>query len=191
MSRELHPALEAAARGEMPAWSRCEPGRRRHAERVSRLMSEWAEAREAPDAQRRRWRAAGLLHDALRDAPPSELRELDGVPADWPDALLHAPACAARLRADGVEDAPLLRAVEYHPVGHPEFGALGDHLYLADFLDPGRTFAEERRAELRRRMPGERREVLAAAVEMRIGHLLEQRSALLSETVRYWNRCVA
>lgn len=189
-ARGLHPVLEAAARGEMPGWSRCEPGRRRHVERVSRLVGQWAEAKGLPDAARRRWRAAGLLHDALRDAPPPELRGREGVPPEWPDPLLHAPACASRLRSDGVEDSALLRAVAYHPVGHPEFGALGDHLYLADFLDPGRAFAEERRASLRRRMPGGRREVLTAVVAMRIGHLLDERSALLAETVRYWNRCV-
>lgn len=157
---------------------------------MARLLGSWAEALELPPRDRRRWRAAGILHDALRDAPPGELRGSAELP-DWPGPLLHAPACAERLRREGVEDGALLLAVSHHPVGHPEFGPLGDHLYLADFLEPGREFAEERRAELRDRMPGDRAEVLVRVVAMRIEHLLERGSHLLPESVHYWNRCVA
>ena len=174
----------------MPGWARCEPGRRRHAERVARLLGEWADELGVSSRDRRRWRAAGLLHDALRDAPADELRESAELP-DWPDPLLHAPACAARLRREGVEDEPLLLAVSHHPVGHPDFDDLGDHLYMADFLEPGREFARERRAALRDRMPGGRDEALVRVVAMRIEHLLERRSRLLPESVHYWNRCVA
>lgn len=157
---------------------------------MARLLDAWAGALDLPPRERRRWRAAGLLHDALRDAPTDELRRGGGLP-EWPDPLLHAPACAERLRGEGVDDAPLLLAVSHHPVGHPDFGPLGDHLYLADFLEPGREFARERRAELRERMPGDRDEVLVSAVAMRIEHLLEERSRLMPESVHYWNSRVA
>lgn len=190
MAGALHPVLEAASRGEMPPWARCGPDRRSHAERVAGLMGEWAETEERSGRDCRRWRATGLLHDALRDAPPAELRELVETPGEWPDPVLHAPACAARLRREGVEDEPLLRAVAYHPSGHPEFGELGDQLYVADYLDPGRAFAEERRAGLRRRVPGDLQEVLVAVVADRIGHLLDERTPLMLESVQYWNRCV-
>jgi len=157
---------------------------------VARLLDEWAAELGIPSRDRRRWRAAGILHDALRDAPADELRASAELP-DWPDPLLHAPACAARLRDEGVEDEPLLLAVSHHPVGHPDFGAPGDHLYLADFLEPGRGFAEELRAGLRDRMPGDRGRVLVRVVAMRIEHLLERGSRILPESVHYWNRCVA
>lgn len=157
---------------------------------MAELLGEWARALGLPDRDRRRWRAAGILHDALRDAPPDELRGTEGLPA-WPPPLLHAPACAERLRRDGVEDEPLLLAVSHHPVGHPDFGRLGDHLFLADFLEPGRDFAEERRAALRERMPGEAGEVLMQVTAMRIEHLLDRRSRVLPETISYWNRCVS
>lgn len=157
---------------------------------MARLLDRWAGALDLPSRDRRRWRAAGILHDALRDASPDELRGATELP-DWPDPLRHAPACAERLRGEGVDDGPLLLAVSHHPVGHPDFGLLGDHLYMADYLDPGRDFARERRAELRDRMPEEREEVLVSVVAARIGHLLERKSFLVPESVHYWNSRVA
>lgn len=138
---------------------------------------------------RRRWRAAGILHDALRDASPEELRSGEGLP-DWPDALLHAPACAARLRREGVDDDALLLAVAHHPVGHPDFGPLGDHLYMADYLEPGREFAEERRARLRGRMPDDGEAVLVEVIRDRLRHLLDRDAPILEASIRYWNRRV-
>lgn len=157
---------------------------------MATLLAEWAGRLELDPPERRRWRAAGLLHDALRDADPADLEELGGLPS-WPRPLLHAPACAARLRREGVEDDDFLLAVGHHPVGHPDFGPLGDHLYLADFLEPGRTFARERRAELRDRMPGDVGEVLPTVVRMRLEHLLRRGSVVMPESIDYWNRCVA
>lgn len=153
---------------------------------MARLLDDWAESLDLSSRDRRRWRAAGFLHDALRDAPPDELRGAAELP-DWPGPLLHAPACAERLRREGVDDGPLLLAVSHHPVGHPNFGPLGDHLYLADYLEPGREFARERRAELRDRMPGDRDEVLVSVVAARMEHQLERRSFLVPESVHYWN----
>lgn len=157
---------------------------------MARLLDEWGEKLRLSSRDRRRWRAAGILHDALRDAPPAELRGAEGLP-DWPEPLLHAPACAERLRREGVEDEALLLAVAHHPVGHPEFAPLGDHLYMADFLEPGRDFAPELRAGLRDRMPSGAEEVLVRVVAARIGYLLEERRPVVPESIDYWNRCVA
>lgn len=156
---------------------------------MAELLESWARGLGLGERDRRRWRAAGVLHDALRDAPPSELRAAGELP-DWPSPLLHAPACAERLRREGVDDDELLLAVSHHPVGHPDFGPLGDHLYAADFLEPGRSFAEDRRADLRERMPAGANEVLVEVVRTRLRHLLEETVPILEESLRYWNRCV-
>src|SRR5690606_32451701 len=156
----LHERVVDAADGRLPEWAEAGPTRRAHMDRVATLLDGWGRALGLPAQDRARWRAAGWLHDALREADPELLRPR--VPDDMralPGAALHGPAAAARLRAEGVEDEPLLDAIAYHTVGHPSLDTLGRALYVADFLEPGRTLLPEWREELRGRMPMELEDV--------------------------------
>ncbi|MDT8435526.1 MAG: HD domain-containing protein [Gemmatimonadota bacterium] len=190
MAGDLHPLIETAAReARLPEWAACGPTRREHAARVAELLDSWARELSLSERERRRWRAAGHLHDALKDAPPAELRPIVGP--GWPESLLHAPACAARLEQEGVRDAELLTAIAHHSTGHPDFETLGESLYLADFLEPGRPDPTGERARLRERLPGDRVEVLARVMALRIHHLLERRRAILPATLGLWNRLAA
>ncbi|CAN5240124.1 bis(5'-nucleosyl)-tetraphosphatase (symmetrical) YqeK [soil metagenome] len=178
-------ALAAARRGELPEWATVSPERREHIRRVAALMEEWAVALSLPPDERERWRAAAWLHDALRDAPADALRgEVGPAYRDFLAPLLHGPAAAARL-GDG--DAELAEAVRYHTLGHPALGQLGRALYLADFLEPGRDFEEEWRAELRARMPEDLDGVLREVVRARIQNLLSADRPVRAETVAFWN----
>lgn len=177
--------VEAAARGELPAWARVTPARREHVARVAALMAEWAEALDLPATDRARWKAAGILHDALRDADEPELRSILGRRfTDLHAALLHGPAAALRLAGDA--DEALLMAIRYHTLGHPELDRLGRALYLADFLEPARDFAREWRESLRGRMPAELDDVLREVVAARIQHLVADRRPLRPETAAFW-----
>lgn len=186
---ELHPVVEAAGRrGELPAWAQLTAPRREHARRVSDLLDEWSGILELDERERVRWRAAGFLHDALKDAPFTELRELVGDES-WPDPVLHAPAAAARLAREGVRDDGLLLAVAYHSVGHPSFDDLGVHLYLADYLEPGRPDMGHR-GTLRERMPARRPEVLPPVIRRRIEAQLAAGYIVLPAAIGFWNRVV-
>lgn len=185
---EIHPLVRAAAQGRLPRWAAPGRERRAHLRRVADLMGEWAEALELPERDRVRWRAAGFLHDLMKGDDPAELRIRAGL--DWPDALLHGPAMASRMRREGVEDAELLLAVSHHSVGHPSFGALGECLYIADFLDPAREFLRDRRRKLLGRMPEERRDVLPEVAALRLGRLLQRRMWVLPDSIQFWNQLV-
>ena len=183
-----HGVVSAASKGVLPEWAVAGAERRDHMERVARLLGSWAEALGLSEEERTSWRAAGYLHDALRDESPAALRE--HVPPDlrhFPDPLLHGPAAAEHLRAAGVPDPELLSAVAFHTVGDPALGPLGRALYAADFLDPGRAFLAEWRAGLSARMPDDPDGVLFEIVRARIRNLLERGSALLPQTVAFWN----
>ena len=183
----MHPLVRrAGTTGDLPEWARCAEDRRGHLDRMAELMEEWAGELGLGEDDRIRWRAAAYLHDALRDADLSELRPW--AHRDWPPATLHGPACAARLEAEGVDDAALVRAVRYHTCGHPDFDRLGDHLYLADYLEPGRDFDPEVRDRLRRRVAEDPGRVLLEVIRKRLEHLLEVPRAILPESVAYWNR---
>ncbi len=183
-----HPILAEAGEGRLPDWAEVSPGRLEHIGRVAALMDSWARALELGDEERRRWRVAAWLHDALRDADPRQLRQ--GLPEETrslPGLVLHGPAVAERLRAEGVDDEPVLLAVAYHTLGHPALDRLGRALYLADFLEPGRGFEPLRRASLRARMPGSMDAVLRSVVGARLRHVIRAGHALARESVDFWN----
>lgn len=184
-----HPVIErAGAAAELPDWARCGSKRRAHGVRVGDLLATWAAFLDLPADEQMRWRAAGVLHDALKDAPLAELRDIAGM--GWPDPVVHAPACAERLAADGVEDDSLLNAIRFHPVGHPELDSLGEFLILADYVEPGRTGGAAKRGRLRDRLPDERHDVLREIVRQRLNRLLTRQSPLMRCSVEFWNRLV-
>ncbi len=162
------------------------PERIEHVYRVAALVSEWAEAMGVPDSERNRWLRAIWLHDALRDAPEEELTR-------WAPSmtgaveLRHGPASAARAKAEGEVDRGVLDAVRYHSVGLAEWDMVGRVLYCADFLEPGREFDVERRAELADLFPRDVRTVLRQVASSRVRHAIKRGWSLPDPTVRFWN----
>ncbi|MCY3599304.1 MAG: HD domain-containing protein [Gemmatimonadetes bacterium] len=188
----LHPIIHAAgAEGRPPDWAVMSPARIRHAGRVGKLMGDWAEALGRDAATRIRWRAAGLLHDALKEAGVEALRPLVDGTEEWPDPLLHGPACANRLRAAGVDDEPLLRAIAFHTTGHRDLRALGQALYMADFLEPGRLASGRERTGLRRRMPDDWHAVLVDVATAKIGVLIDAQIPVSAVTAGFWEAITA
>lgn len=188
----IHPALAAAAEGILPGWAEVSEARRGHLKRVADLMETWARTFRLPPDDVARWRAAGLLHDALRDAAPASLRPLvEPALRELDEDLLHGPAAAARLRDDGVDDPPVLLAVAWHTLGHPELDRLGRALYLADHLEPGRTYATAVHAARRERVGTEMDAVLRELAAERIARGVRQGRPLLEPTVRFWNGIVS
>ena len=162
----------------LPPWAVVTPERRAHIERVVRLLDAWAAACRAPAAERARWLTAGWLHDALRDAPAA-------------DELAHGPMAAERAARDGETDRGLLDAVRYHSLGYAGWDDVGKMLYLADYLEPGRSFDREARAALAARVPAERDAVLQQVAARRVTRVIEGRWPLVRETVDFWNSLVA
>jgi HD superfamily phosphohydrolase YqeK len=170
----------------LPTWAVLAPERLAHVQRVAELADRWAEAMGVPDSERHRWLRAVWLHDALRDAPAEELNRWAPT-APGPPGLKHGPAAAARAKADGELDRGVLDAVRYHSVGLAEWDMVGRVLYAADFLEPGREFDHEARAELARRFPEDARGVLREVARRRLVHTVASGWPLLEPTYRFWN----
>jgi HD superfamily phosphohydrolase YqeK len=143
-----------------------------------------------PDSERHRWLRAIWLHDALRDAPATVLEEWASS-SPGPPELRHGPASAARARAEGETDRGVLDAVRYHSFGLAEWDMVGRILYCADFLEPGRSFKREWRAELAARLPLEPGNVLREVARSRLLHIIESGWPLPEPTARFWNSLVA
>jgi HD superfamily phosphohydrolase YqeK len=181
--------LEDAAAGRLPAWARV--GRRRlaHIRRVADLMGAWAVELQLPPDEQVRWKAAGYLHDALRDESTEQLRSMVSERMKhFTGGLLHGPAAAEQLRRDGVRDESLLRAIEFHTIGHPSLDELGQALFIADYIEPGRTFEPVRLAVLRARMPAALDQVLKEVLSWRMERLLREGRPIRTETATFWNQ---
>lgn len=159
----------------LPAWAVVTPARRAHIERVVALLSSWADMMEVPPQERARWLRAGWLHDSLRDAP-------------FTDSRAHGPAAAARAAAEGETDGGVLDAVRYHTIGSPKWDDVGRMLYLADFLEPGRSIPDG--GDLARRVPNERDAVLLEVVRRRMEWIIRSGWTMPEATVALWNQLV-
>lgn len=182
----IPPALQPA----LPVWACVSPERLLHIRRVAELVADWAERLAIPLSERDRWLRAVWLHDALRDAPESELsRWASAMPGAV--ELRHGPASAGRARAEGETDRGVLDAVRYHSVGLAEWDMVGRVLYCADFLEPGRSIDPAERAALAGRFPAEPEQVLFEVARRRVGYVIHSGWTLPSPTVRFWNALAA
>jgi len=176
----------------LPPWAQVTDKRRAHIGRVTAMLDGWAERVATRPDEVRALHDAGVLHDALRDAPEPELRALaaeDGMadveraPAD----LLHGPAAAARLARAGETRADLLDAVRWHTLGSATWGRVGRALYLADFLEPGRKFAVADRVFLAAQVAHDFDGAFRQVVRMRLQWSLNEGKQLYAATVELWN----
>lgn len=93
-------------------------------------------------------RLAGILHDCARDMPRNTLlhtAESFGIVVGSIErrelALLHAPIGARQAQTlYGVSDPLVIDAIATHTVGGPGMGLLATVIYLADYIEPGRSF---------------------------------------------------
>jgi 2-amino-4-hydroxy-6-hydroxymethyldihydropteridine diphosphokinase len=171
---------------ELPEWAQVAGKRRGHIARVTRLLVEWAEQMGVDTEERAAWVDAGRFHDALKDAPSHELRELVGA-APYEPQMLHGPAAAALLERIGETRRGMIDAVRYHTIGYLHWDRTGRALYMADFLEPGRNFASEDRAFLAKHVPYDFDGVFRQVVRSRLEWSLHEGHSLFPETVTLWN----
>lgn len=171
---------------ELPPWACVTDKRRAHIERVTALLDRWATELRVGNDEARAWREAGLLHDALRDAPEEKLRSLVPRP-DFITEMLHGPAAAEMLEREGEDRHDLLEAIRWHTVGSATWGRLGRALFMADFLEPGRSFARADRAYLAAHVATDFDATFRQVLRMRIDHALHEGHTLFPETVALWN----
>lgn len=170
----------------MPTWACVGPRRLAHIARVTALLDHWSAALDLPPGERAMWHDAGRWHDALRDAPLPVLQALAGDDR-LPERVLHGPAAAARLAQEGETREALLHAIRWHTLGSPDWAPVGQALYMADFLEPGRPFAVQDRAFLASVVPSDFSGVFRQVVRLRIEWTVREGKALFPETVALWN----
>lgn len=127
--------------------ARTDTPRFRHALGVARIAERLAARHRVSTLKAR---VAGILHDIARLWKGEALLAYaarHGLPVSdaaraWP-VLLHAPVAAEIARTEfGVGDADVLGAIAHHTVAGPGMSELEKVVYVADSIEPGRTFPE-------------------------------------------------
>lgn len=170
----------------LPAWSIVSDKRRAHIARVCALLEQWAVQMSLAPDELQAWIDAGAWHDALRDADERLLRDATGD-ASRPFGMLHGPAAASRLEAEGEKRADVLDAIRWHTVGNVQWSRTGRALYMADFLEPGRSFMQADRAFLADCVPLAFDRVFRQVVRMRLEWAIREGKGLAPETVALWD----
>ena len=93
--------------------------------------------------------AAGLLHDVARDMPLITMQQLtsgqyETLPHEevfYRPGLLHAYAGRVIVQQDfGIQDEDILRSIELHTTGGERMTVLNKVIFVADYIEPGRSF---------------------------------------------------
>jgi len=170
----------------LPSWAQVGEKRLTHIERVTSLLRAWSAAMRLVPDEARAWIDAGSWHDALRDAAEDELREITGDRTS-PDGLLHGPAAAIRLAADGEKRRDVLDAIRFHTIGSADWMQPVRALYMADYLEPGRKFLHEDRNFLASQVPHNFDGVFRQVVRFRLDWSVREGNHIYPETVALWN----
>lgn len=137
---------------------------------------------------------AGLLHDCGKGRSLDVLYRERAQELDWLDSqtletrALHHSFIGAHLSRTrfGVNDPEILEAICFHPTGSEGFGLLGRILYLADYLEPGRKFAE--REKLLDLAFDDLNGALVEVIERRKNHLESKGRLVHSRTEKLWEQ---
>ena len=141
-------------------------------------------------------RIAGIVHDVARHWDPDKLLSYAarcGIPVRDLEraapALLHARVGAA-VAADefGIGDADVLGAIVHHTVARPQMTNLQKCVYLADTLEPSRTFPH--REALVAAAERSLDEGMLACVNASIRYMRERDVPIAPETVELYNQLV-
>jgi predicted HD superfamily hydrolase involved in NAD metabolism len=170
------PEWEAQARSW--AQARMSHDRFRHTQGVVEAATHLAERYRLPTTAS--LRLAGWIHDAAKEHSNAQLLALAGrlnypirpVEQHCP-ILLHGAVAALLAREDlDLDDPVVFTAAQYHTAGHPDMSDSDKVLYLADLIEPSRTYGWI--DQVRRLVEDDLDRALLFAVTAKIRHLLRR-----------------
>ncbi|MCA0171796.1 bis(5'-nucleosyl)-tetraphosphatase (symmetrical) YqeK [Bacillus sp. RAR_GA_16] len=105
------------------------------------------ELAEKYGADPQRTEIAAVFHDYAKFRPKDEMRQIileQSLKKDlleYSPELWHAPVGAYLVRREiGIEDEEILNAIKYHTSGRPNMTLMEKCVFIADYIEPGRSF---------------------------------------------------
>lgn len=136
---------------------------------------------------------AGLLHDCARDIMKKDALKLcdkygistDEVSRLQPE-LLHGRLGARLAREDyGIDCPSVLKAIECHTMGSPDMDLLCRIIFVADYIEPARTFPEA--SDIRKTAFEDLDRAMLLGIDSTIRYILHKGGLLHPDTVETRN----
>ncbi|MDL0420541.1 bis(5'-nucleosyl)-tetraphosphatase (symmetrical) YqeK [Caldibacillus thermoamylovorans] len=90
---------------------------------------------------------AAIFHDYAKYRPAEEMKQIiikEGMPKEllaFNTEIWHGPVGAVLIKNEiGIDDEDILNAIRYHTTGRPGMTTLEKVIFLADYIEPGRSF---------------------------------------------------
>ncbi|KMY50873.1 bis(5'-nucleosyl)-tetraphosphatase (symmetrical) YqeK [Peribacillus loiseleuriae] len=135
---------------------------------------------------------AAIFHDYAKFRPIEEMRDIvisENMPSElleYSDELLHAPVGAYLVKKEvGITDPEVLAAISYHTSGRVNMTLLDKIVYLADYIEPGRSFpgVEEVRQLAKESLDS----ALLQSVSNTLTFLIKNNQAVYPDTFHFYN----
>lgn len=137
---------------------------------------------------------AGLVHDYAKELPKEKLldivgghRQIDKVEETHPH-ILHGEAGSYLLpQALEIKDSEILEAVRCHTLAGPSIGKLAKIIYISDYLEPTRNYAEVLRLRRMLEAGSDLDKVYRACLQSKLLEVVHRGLPLPPQTVAAWN----
>ncbi|MGM9902325.1 HAD superfamily hydrolase [Enterococcus sp. 10A9_DIV0425] len=139
---------------------------------------------------------AALTHDYAKERPDEEFilvikrDHFDPALLEYGNAIWHGIIGATFVERElGITDEEILQAIRVHTTGAAEMTLLDKIIYVADYIEPGRTFPGVQAA--REIAMVDLDEAVAFETKHTLAHLIEQEQKIYPKTIETYNRWVA
>lgn len=135
---------------------------------------------------------AGIFHDYAKYRPKEEMVSIirsEKMPQDlllFDSELWHAPVGAYLIKKEvGIADEEILDAIRYHTTGRPGMTMLEKVVFLADYIEPNRSFPGVE--EVREAAKNSLDKAIVLALQNTIRFLLSKNQLIYPQTVETYN----
>jgi predicted HD superfamily hydrolase involved in NAD metabolism len=135
---------------------------------------------------------AAIFHDYAKFRPKEEMEQIiiaekmDPALLEYNMELWHAPVGAYLVKKEaGIQDAEILDAIAYHTSGRVGMSLLDKVVYLADYIEPGRSFpgVDEVRQTARQNLD----HAVIQALRNTVVFLMKRNQAIYPDTFKTYN----
>ncbi|SHE37465.1 putative HD superfamily hydrolase of NAD metabolism [Atopostipes suicloacalis DSM 15692] len=135
---------------------------------------------------------AALLHDVAKEQPEAEMRDIvisENLNLDllqFGSQIWHAPVGSILAEREyGITDDEILEAIKYHTIAAPEMSLIAQIIFVADYIEPGRT--HQAAEEARKLASYSLRDAVRFEITQTIKYLVENEERIYPNAINAYN----